>query len=427
MSVSPYDTLRRRAAERIGEMDLDPLRDGERIRAEVDRLVSDYQRPTRATASGPSATPTTWWAGSSIPWSATDRSLRSSTAATSKRSSSRASGLRSSIPPDRLQALDAPTSEEENRQIVARILAGTNRRIDTSNPIEQARVLGGQARLTAVIPPVADRLSVTLRKYTVKNYDLGFLVDGEVLTAPAASFLWAAAQANTTVLFSGQPGAGKTTILSAYLRAAPTDRCIRVCEEVRELDLPLMHGSFYEASPPTLDGRRRYTLRDLVKVVLAQRPDLICVGEVRGSEAFELTRAVNAGCGFACTIHADSASAALMALVNAALMAGENVTEAIVSRVFRSAIDFVVHLRRDQQIGEQEGIRRRVVEIASVSPERRGNEYLIETLFHREGLGGPLRWTGAMPRPEAVERIEWALPEGVRLEPILSGAWKPHL
>ncbi len=428
MSVSPYDTLRRRAAERIGEMDLDPLRDGERIRAEVDRLVSDYQR--RA------------YAGNGVrpfrdPDHLVGRLIDSLvgygplTPIIDRRDieevfieGERVTFIDSS---GRLQALDAPTSEEENRQIVARILAGTNRRIDTSNPIEQARVLGGQARLTAVIPPVADRLSVTLRKYTVKNYDLGFLVDGEVLTAPAAAFLWAAAQANTTVLFSGQPGAGKTTILSAYLRAAPTDRCIRVCEEVRELDLPLMHGSFYEASPPTLDGRRRYTLRDLVKVVLAQRPDLICVGEVRGSEAFELTRAVNAGCGFACTIHADSASAALMALVNAALMAGENVTEAIVSRVFRSAIDFVVHLRRDQQIGEQEGIRRRVVEIASVSPERRGNEYLIETLFHREGLGGPLRWTGAMPRPEAVERIEWALPEGVRLEPILSGAWKPHL
>ena len=163
-----------------------------------------------------------------------------------------------------------------------------------------------------------------------------------------------------------------------------------------------------------------------MKVVLAQRPDLICVGEVRGSEAFELTRAVNAGCGFACTIHADSASAALVALVNAALMAGENITESVVDRVFRAAIDFVVHLRRDQGSGQQEGIRRRVVEIAAVGAEEGGGD---RPLFRREGGGleEPLRWTGAVPRPEAAARIEWALPEGVRLESILSGDWRPHL
>ena len=34
------------------------------------------------------------------------------------------------------------------------------------------------------------------------------------------------------------------------------------------------------------------------------RPDRIVVGEVRGAEAFELSRAVNAGCGFLCTVHA---------------------------------------------------------------------------------------------------------------------------
>lgn len=427
MTSGPYDTLRRRAAERIGELELDPLRDGKAIRTEVDRLVSGYQR--RA------------YAGNGVrpfrdPEQLAGRLIDSLvgygplTPLLDRRDieevfieGERITFIDSS---GRLQALDAPTTEEENRQIVARILAGTNRRLDTSNPIEQARVLGGQARLTAVIPPVADRLSVTLRKYTVKNYDLGYLVEGKVLPFSAAAFLWAAAQADTTVLFSGQPGAGKTTLLSAFLRAAPADRCIRVCEEVRELDMPLMHGSFYEAGPPALDGRRRYTLRDLVKVVLAQRPDLICVGEVRGSEAFELTRAVNAGCGFACTIHADSASAALVALVNAALMAGENITESVVDRVFRAAIDFVVHLRRDQGSGGQEGIRRRVVEIAAVGAEEGGG---VRQLFCREGGGleKPLRWTGAMPRPEAAARIEWALPEGVRLESILSGDWRPHL
>ena len=200
---------------------------------------------------------------------------------------------------------------------------------------------------------------------------------------------------------------------------------MRICEEVRELDIPLVHGSFYEASPPTLDGRRRYTLRDLVKVVLAQRPDLICVGEVRGAEAFELTRAVNAGCGFACTIHADSAPAALVALVNAALMASENVTERILTRIFRTAIDFVVHLRRDQSGDCSGGIRRRVVEIVALNSRRRDRGFATDVLFGRERMEEPLRWTGALPPSETVARMEWSLPDNVTVESILSGKWQP--
>ena len=427
MSFSAYDILRRRAAERIGELDLDPAKDEKEIRAEVDRLVSAYQR--RA------------YSGNGVrpfhdPVRLSDRMIDSLvgygplTPIIDRHDieevfieGERITFIDSS---GRLQALDTPSSEEENRQIVARILAGTNRRLDTSNPIEQARVLGGRARLTAVIPPVADRLSATIRKYTVKNYDLGFLVEQGTLSPPASAFLWAAAQANTTILFSGPPGAGKTTLLSAFLRAVPADRCVRVCEEVRELDIPLLHGSFYEASPPTLEGYRRYTLRDLVKVILAQRPDLICVGEVRGAEAFELTRAVNAGCGFACTIHADSAPAALMALVNAALMAGENITETILTRVFRSAIDFVVHLRRDQQDEAREGIRRRVMEIVALNSESNGSGFITEPLFSRAAMGEPLSWTGSLPPPEIAHRVQWALPEGVSLESIMAGNWQPQ-
>ena len=197
----------------------------------------------------------------------------------------------------RLEALLAPTTEAENRQLVDRMLAGTNRRLDASSAIQQARVLDGTARLTAVIPPVSDRLSVTLRKYTVADETLASLVDRDSLPAAAAAFVWSLAQVGGSVLFSGPTGAGKTTAMSAFLRAVPDDMCIRMCEEVRELHIPLsLHSSFYEASGVAMDGARRYSLRDLIKVCLSQRVDLLCVGEVRGEEAYELTRAVNAGC-----------------------------------------------------------------------------------------------------------------------------------
>ena len=75
MSTGPYEALRRRAAERIGELDLDPLEDGETIRAEVDHLVSAYQRRAfgRRRRPSPSVILSRSARGWSIPWSATDR------------------------------------------------------------------------------------------------------------------------------------------------------------------------------------------------------------------------------------------------------------------------------------------------------------------------------------------------------------------
>jgi pilus assembly protein CpaF len=330
----------------------------------------------------------------------------------------------------RLQALVVSTTQQELRQVVDRLLAGTNRRLDSSNAIEQAHVLGGTARLTAVVPPVSARLSATIRKYTVAEETLGSMVALGSVSRAAASFLWATAQANTSVLYSGATGAGKTTLMSAWLRAVPSDQCIRIVEEVRELHIPLPpHSSYYEASPVTLQGDRRFSLRDLVKVCLAQRVDLLCVGEVRGAEAFELTRAVNAGCGFACTVHSNSARDALAAIVNAAIMAGENVTESIVRRVFAGSLDFVVHLDRDLRRSEESnnGLRRQVTEVLAVTPSLASDDFTTEPIFVRPSLGEPMRWTGSYPPDDVVQRIDRALPAGGSVKRILHGDWSPDL
>ncbi len=327
----------------------------------------------------------------------------------------------------RLEALMAPTTEVENRQIVDRMLAGTNRRLDASSAIQQARVLEGKARLTAVIPPVSDRLSVTLRKYTIADETLATLVDRGSLPANAAAFLWALAQVSASTLFSGPTGAGKTTAMSAYLRAVPDDICIRMVEEVRELHIPLsLHSSFYEASGIAMDGGRRYSLRDLIKVCLAQRVDLLCVGEVRGEEAYELTRAVNAGCGFTCTVHANSAREALSALVENSLKAGENIPEGVARRSFARGIDVVVHL--DRRIGGGgHGPRRKVGEILAIAPSIAADDFTTEPIYTRETRDAPMDWTGILPQKALARRIGEILPQGVGIEDLLAGDWRPHL
>jgi Flp pilus assembly CpaF family ATPase len=134
------------------------------------------------------------------------------------------------------------------------------------------------------------------------------------------------------------------------------------------------------------------------------RPDRIVVGEVRGPEAFELTRASNAGCGFCCTIHANGARQALDALVASALMAGENVTEPVVRKVFASTIDLVIHV--DRETGGGDGrIRRGVREVLAVAPTLTDG-FTTQPIFAKTPGESRLEWTGALPGEELAARIE---------------------
>ena len=324
----------------------------------------------------------------------------------------------------RLVALNEPTSESENRHIVERLLEGTGRRLDATSAIQQAHVLNGRGRLTAVIEPVSHGLSATLRMYTAADETLGRLVRRGLWSSAAAAFVWSLAQIRGSVLFSGPTGAGKTTALGAFLRSVPRDQCVRVVEEVREIIVPLsLHSSFYEASGVGLSGERRYTLRDLIKVCLAMRVDMLCVGEVRGGEAFELIRAVNAGGGFCCTIHSHSAQRSLTSLASAAAMSAEEVPDQTLRSIFSEALDAVVYL--DRHITKGGGSLRECREIILVKPITDGRgTWNTETLFERHN--GELRWTGLMPDPDLVARIERVLPDGVTLPMVLEGEWSPE-
>ena len=285
MTTDVYESLRRKALSRIDGSGIDPVSDVEAVRVLLESTVDEYQSQAHLGT------------GKSLadPRATLDRLLESVTGrGPLARLLERSDIEEIFIEGDRLTYLAAggslhaspmPTTEAENRQTIEQLLSSTDRRLDASNPIVQARILENSARLTAVIPPVGDHLSATIRRYALRRQTLESLVDLGSLTAAAASFLKAAMWASSSVIISGAPGSGKTSFLSALIAATPPDHCIRSCEEVRELHVPLIHGSYYEARAPSLDGTGEISLRDLVKTTLAMRPDLIVVGEVRGSEA----------------------------------------------------------------------------------------------------------------------------------------------
>jgi pilus assembly protein CpaF len=414
-----YDLIRRDVLRAIERRQLQPDRELAEVRAEVERAVDDYQRRARLGEARPLADPSA--VVERIVRSIGDLGPLTQLLARADVEEVFIDGARVAyIDADgRLRGLAEPTSEEENRRILDRLLAPTDRQLSAQYPLVQARVLDGGARLTAAIPPVADRLSATLRRYVVRHVALHDLVARGSLTAGAAAFLRAVMQVRSRVVVSGEPGAGKTTLLAALLAAAPAHHCIRCCEEIRELSVPFPHGAYYEVRPPGLDGGGSIDLRALVRFSLAMRPDRIVVGEVRGAEAFELTRAMNAGCGFGCTVHANGAVEALDALVNAALMAGENITERVVRKVFSESLDVVVHVDRDDRGNAAGGAQRRVTEIVAVAPSL-GDGFTCEPVFVRDGVDRPLAWSGVVPA-RLEQRVDRAIGSDGALRRLLDG------
>jgi pilus assembly protein CpaF len=416
LRTDAYDAIRQDAIAGIERNRLEPERQLAEVRSEVERAIDDYQRRARLGEGVPVGD--TRAMARRILRSITDLGPLTDLLARRDVEEIFVEGARVTYldTAGRLRGLPEPTTADENRQILDRLLADTERQLNAKHPMVQARVLDGTARLTAAIPPIADRLSATVRRYTVRDVTLDELVARDALSPAAARFLWAVVQQRSRIVISGEPGAGKTTLAAALLAAGPAHHCVRSCEEIRELAAPIGHGSYYEVRPPGLDGTGEISLRELVKFALGMRPDRIVVGEVRGAEAFELTRAINAGCGFMCTVHANRASEALTALVNAALMAGENVTERIVQRVFSQALDLIVHVDRDDA-RDAGAVRRQVTEIAALVPNV-GDDQSFEPIFVRASLGRPLEWTGAVP-PGLAARVDRALPPGSSLRQLL--------
>ena len=157
-----YDLVRHDALGAIERRRLRPELDVSEVRAEVARSVDDYQRRARLGEEIPLVDPQSMIAR--ILSSITDFGPLTELLARHDVEEIFIEGARITYLDDRgrLRGLAVPTTEEENRQVIDRLLATTERQLNVQYPIVQARVLDGTARLTAAIPPVADSLSATL-------------------------------------------------------------------------------------------------------------------------------------------------------------------------------------------------------------------------------------------------------------------------
>lgn len=282
--------------------------------------------------------------------------------------------------------------EEDVRTLLARVVARAGRRIDESSPAVDVRLPDG-ARLHAIVPPLARRTAITIRRHRMVAGDLDDLVRLGTVTAEAGEFLGACVEGGINILVSGGTASGKTTTLNALGRAIPEGERLVTIEETSELKLEelLADCVALEARAANIEGAGHVSIRDLVRHALRMRPTRIIVGEVRGPEALDMLSAMNTGHeGSMGTIHANSARQALSKLRTYVLMAEEQLSAEVATEMIADTINLVVHLQLDQRAGN-----RRVVQVAEVAGIE-GGRVLANDLFRLDG--DSLVRTGVRPR-----------------------------
>jgi pilus assembly protein CpaF len=237
------------------------------------------------------------------------------------------------------------------RELVKRLAGAGGRRFDEAAPRVDLALSDG-SRLHAVMPPItAQYTEVTIRCFTLRSRRLDGLVGDGALSTDVARFLSAIVKSRVNVLFSGDGGTGKTTLLrAAALEIDHPDERVIVIEHTRELGLEqiLPHALGWQERLPNTEGLGAITQGDLLREdALRSEPSRILIGEVRGPEGWVLLKAMNTGHrGSMSTIHATSARDAVDRLMVAAMEAVERPSEELLAKLIAANLQLVIHLEK---------------------------------------------------------------------------------
>jgi type IV secretion system protein VirB11 len=233
---------------------------------------------------------------------------------------------------------------------LAKLVANhTRQRVSASEPLLSATLPSGE-RIQVVLPPATEpnTVSITIRRpaqelWTLQQLrelavfdttrvgptqrampesaDATLSADEQRLLARLAardfvSFLRDAVQSRRNILLSGATGSGKTTLAKALILEVPAEERIVTIEDARELSLqnqPNHVRLFYSQGG---QGLAAVSPGELLACTKRQRPDRVFVSEMRtGDEVYDCLVSINTGHpGSICSVHADSAAMAFVAL-----------------------------------------------------------------------------------------------------------------
>ncbi len=211
-------------------------------------------------------------------------------------------------------------NEEDLSSFVIKLAHMAGKHISVAFPVLDASLPGGHRLVATFAKEVSQKGSAfAIRKFREDPLTVVDMIGLGTISPELAAYLWFLIEHKKTILIMGVTGSGKTTLLNAILNLVRPNYKIVTIEDTPEIRLPTKNWVQLVSRPSYAAGESKageITLYDLVKISLRYRPDVIVVGEVRGSEAYVLFQAIATGHGGATTIHAESIDAAIKRLTS---------------------------------------------------------------------------------------------------------------
>jgi pilus assembly protein CpaF len=291
--------------------------------------------------------------------------------------------------------------------IAQKMAAAVGRRVDESSPLLDCRLADG-SRVNVVFPPLAlDGPCLSIRKFSKKKIDFAAMVANGSMIPPVARVLEVAARCRLNIVVSGGTGSGKTTMMNALSRLIDHEERIVTIEDAAELQLQQPHVVRLETRPPNLEGKGEINQRDLMKNALRMRPDRIIVGEVRGSEAFDMLQAMNTGHdGSICTVHANTTRDAVTRIENMVQMGSMSLPPRAIRTQIASAVDLIIQVER-----MRDGVRRvsQISEVCGLEGDVITMNEVFTFVFEGEDANGNLlgHYMSPRTRPSFSEKLRY--------------------
>ena len=187
------------------------------------------------------------------------------------------------------------------------------------------------------------------------------------------------------LLIGGMPASGKTTLLNALFSFMRPEQRIVTIEETYELDTSTMENCV------NLETSEDLPMEELVKNALRMRPDMIIIGEVRGSEANDMITAMNIGKIAMGTIHAASSRDIINRLQHSPMNVPKDIISVIDALIVTSIVyEKGVPHRKIVQISELAGMETQILlsDLYKFDYKTHKSAPILPSVAYRDALSG---------------------------------------